>query len=310
MDKTIAIEVPVLVIGFNRPDILRQSIVKLRESRPLHMYFACDGARENKPGEEKLVAEVRSIMENEIDWPCEKQYKYNSCNKGAEITVSEAISWVLTDNEYVIILEDDILAPYSFLRFTQEMLYLYQENKQVYQITSCNYTPMPFPNNEDYTFSFSGHISGWATWKRAWNHFDLMVNDFDKTISTIDAQEGFSDSEKKRFRNFCLRLKKNGCGNSSWDTIWAYTKKRDGGLSIIPRVHLSSNVGVIGLHSRGVNRVNFLEYDEEFIATNHPKEIKRNMTYDNYHYEHWLKKPPYLIRQCLRVINYIKRHIS
>ena len=307
MEKTIEIEVPVLVIGFNRPDVLRQSIAKLRESKPLHMYFACDGARDNKPEEETLVAEVRSIMEREIDWPCEKYYRFNDDNQGAEKTVSGAISWVLSKNDYVVVLEDDILSPYSFLKFTQEMLYRYRDNERVYQITSCNYTPISFPNNEDYTFSFMGHISGWATWKRAWNHFNLNTDDFIETANRIDVREDLSDEEKRRFNGTCYRLAKLGKGNSSWDTIWAYTKMRDGGLTIIPRVHLSSNVGAIGLHSKGAGRVNFLKYDEEFIATNHPKEIKRNKEYDKYHYEHWLKKPPYLIRQWQRAIRLLKR---
>lgn len=307
MEKKVDIEVPVLVIGFNRPDVLRQSIAKLRESKPLHMYFACDGARENKHGEDALVAEVRSIMEKEIDWPCEKHYRYNDINKGAEVTVSESINWVLSDNDYVIILEDDIIVPLSFLRFAQEMLYRYKDNDKIYQITSCNYTPMSLPHNEDYTFGFSGHISGWATWKRAWNHFNLYVNDFETTTNNLYARTDLLDSEKKEFRNRCVLLKNKGIGKSSWDTIWAYIKKRDGGLTIIPRVHLSSNVGVIGLHSKGATRVNNLQYDEGFVAINHPKEVIRNFEYDQYHYEHWLKKPPYLIYQCLRVLRYIKR---
>ena len=283
MDKTIEIEVPVLVIGFNRPDVLRQSIAKLRESKPLHMYFACDGARDNKPGEEALVAEVRSIMEREIDWPCEKYYRFNDDNQGAEKTVSGAISWVLSKNDYVVVLEDDILAPYSFLKFTQEMLYRYCDNEQVYQIASCNYTPTSFPNDEDYTFSLtSGHISGWATWKRAWNHFNLYTDDFLETANKIDLREDLSSQEKRRFRKTCNRMAKVGKGNLSWDTIWGYTKRRDGGLTIIPRVHLSSNVGAIGLHSKGASRVNFLDYDEDFIATNHPKVIERNKDYESY----------------------------
>ena len=52
MEKKTPIVVPVLVIGFNRPDILRQCIAKLRESKPQNMYFACDGARADKEGED------------------------------------------------------------------------------------------------------------------------------------------------------------------------------------------------------------------------------------------------------------------
>lgn len=308
MEKKVIIEVPILVIGFNRPDVLRQSIAKLRESKPLHMYFACDGARDNKPGEEALVAEVRSIMEKKIDWPCEKHYRYNDRNKGCEVTESEAITWVLSDNEFVIVVEDDVLVPYSFLRFAQEMLYRYKDCEEIYQVTSCNYTPIPFPNNEDYTFSLtSGHISGWATWRRAWNHFNLYVNDFDDVTKKIDSRKDITDAEKKRFLNQCDSLKSKGKGNSTWDVVWNYIKKRDGGLTIIPRVHLSSNVGVIGLHSKVRTKQHFLDYDEDFAATVHPKEVKRNFDYDKYHYEHWLKKKPYLIRQCHRVIRLLKR---
>ncbi len=310
MNKDIAIEVPVLVIGFNRPEILRQTIAKLRESKPLNMYFACDGARKNIVGEDKLVEEVRSIMEKEIDWPCKKSYKYNEYNKGCEITVSEAVSWVLKDNDYVIVLEDDVNVLYSFLLFAQEMLYRYKDSKQIYQITSCNYTPLEFSHNEDYTFSLSsGHIWGWATWKRAWNHFDLYVDDFDKSIENIDQREDLSPTDKIRYKNLCKVLKNKGKGNSTWDIIWSYIKWRDNGLTIIPRVHLSSNIGIIGLHSKVKTKQHFLHYDEEFVVVNHPKEIKRNIEYDDYHYQHWLKQPPYLIRQFRRVVNFIKRNI-
>ena len=102
MEKKTPIVVPVLVIGFNRPDILRQCIAKLRESKPQNMYFACDGARADKEGEDAVIREVRSVMENDIDWPCEKHYRYNERNKGCEVTESEAISWVLSENEYIL----------------------------------------------------------------------------------------------------------------------------------------------------------------------------------------------------------------
>jgi hypothetical protein len=308
MEDKIRIEIPILLIGFNRPDILRLSIAKLRESKPCKMYIACDGARDNILGEDLLVTKVRSIMENEIDWPCEKYYRYNKCNKGCELTVSESISWVLNTNDYVIVNEDDVLLPYSFLRFAQEMLYRYKNNDDIYQVTSCNYTPMSFPNEEDYTFSLtSGHIWGWATWKRAWNHFDLYVDDFNKTMINIDFRKDLSELDKKRFRNLCKRLKYKGKGNSTWDFIWAYTKMRDSGLTIVPRVHLSSNVGVIGLHSKERTKQHFFRYDDNFVALHHPQEIKRNSVYDDYHYEHWLKQPPYFVKQFRRIINFIKR---
>lgn len=308
MDKSTEIIIPVLVIGFNRPDIIRQSISKLRESKPLNMYFACDGVRTSKNGEQNLVDEVRFIMENEIDWICEKHYRYNDENKGCEVTESEAITWVLSENEYIIVVEDDIIAPYSFLKFAQELLIKYRNEENIYMISSDNTTPIKMQNNEDYLFSMYGHIWGWATWKRAWNHFNLYVNDFDETISKVDSRKDLSSQDKIKLINLSKKLKNNGVGNSTWDIVWSYIKWRDGGLSIVPRVHLSSNVGVYGLHTQGFTKSHFNKYDEQFEVKMHPKCINRDLFYDNFHYEKHIKQPPYLVNFFKRVINYIKRN--
>lgn len=315
MDKSTVIEVPVLVIGFNRPEIVRQCIDKLRESKPVNMYFACDGPRENKENENLLVDEVRSIMEKESDWLCNKHYKYNEKNKGCEVTVSEAVTWVLEDNEYVIVIEDDIIAPYSFLKFAQQMLYQYKDQNNVYQVTSNNVTPLDFPNDEDYCFSIYGHIWGWATWRRAWSHFDLYVNDYKQTLATIDSRDDLTKVEKKHFRKTCQRLIKvensdKPIPKNTWDVVWSYIKLRDGGLTIVPKVHLSSNVGVVGLHSKVQTDSHFRSYEEDFEVAKHPQKVERCFEYDDYHYNHYLKKPPYLIRQWRRGVGFLKRKLQ
>src|SRR5690554_2335775 len=115
------ITTPILIISFNRPDIIKQTFEYIRKAKPTKLYVAIDGARREKEGEEKLVGQVKAVVEN-VDWECETHYKYNETNKGAEVTVSSAISWVFETEEYAIILEDDIVAPMSFLNFAQEML--------------------------------------------------------------------------------------------------------------------------------------------------------------------------------------------
>ena len=314
MDKSTKIEVPVLVIGFNRPNVLRTCIAKLAESKPCNLYFACDGPRINSEGEASLVNEVRSVMENEVDWSCTKHYRYNENNKGCEVTESEAISWVLEENEYVIVVEDDIIAPYSFLKFAQEMLYKYKDESNIYQVTSDNTTPMAFPDNEDYCFSRYGHIWGWATWKRAWKHFDLYVTDFEMSKKKIPSRNDLTTQEKKRFKYLCERLireenKKQTIPKHTWDYIWSYVKWRDGGLSIVPRVHLSSNIGIDGLHTKSQGSNHYMAYEEEFEAKTHPKVIKCNRKYDDYHYNKHLKRAPFVIHQWKRGLNYLKRQL-
>jgi len=301
------ITVPVLLIGFNRPDVIKQSLDYVRKAKPQKLYVAIDGPRINKKGEDLLVAEVRKIVKN-IDWECETHYKFSDVNQGAEITVSSAVSWVLENEEYVIVLEDDIIAPLSFLNFAQEMLIKYANNESIYMISSCQPTPINMPNNEDYLFGIYGHIWGWATWKRAWKHFNLNVNDFDNFIRSGEIGNlVHCKAEKKRWLSTINRMRKNGKGNNTWDICWSYIRFKEKGLSIIPRVHLSSNIGVTGLHTKGQTKVHNRPFDKDFVAAIHPNEIKQNIEYDIYHFKNHIDRRPNLMKRAfgkiLRILN-------
>jgi hypothetical protein len=41
----------VLILAFNRPDIAKRTFAEIAKAKPPRLYFACDGARENKDGE-------------------------------------------------------------------------------------------------------------------------------------------------------------------------------------------------------------------------------------------------------------------
>ncbi|MDZ7721972.1 MAG: hypothetical protein U5R06_03870 [candidate division KSB1 bacterium] len=80
------IHAPILIIAFNRPDVTVKTFEYIRQAEPEKLYVAIDGPRPDKPGEDKLVNEVKAILQN-VDWLCETHYKYNETNKGAEVTV-------------------------------------------------------------------------------------------------------------------------------------------------------------------------------------------------------------------------------
>lgn len=238
-----------------------------------------------------MVDDVRHIVV-QVVWECETQYMFNEENKGAEITVSSAVSWVLQKEETVIVLEDDIIAPMAFFRFAQEMLLRYAENEQVYMVSGNQWAPFQMPNDEDYLFGIYGHTGGWATWKRAWKRFDLNVGDFKSVLkrTVIDSLVN-SESEKWFWKHIIRGMQEKGPGKNTWDYCWSYIRFKEKGLSVIPKHNLTSNIGVFGLHSRGVTEHHFRPYKEDFIAKKHPKTICRNLKYDNFHLLEYLMKP-------------------
>lgn len=289
------IQVPILLIGFNRPQYIRKIINRLSEIKPQKLYVSIDGARKNRNEDYELIEEVKSIVKN-INWTCETHYLFHENNVGAEINVSNAISWVLKNEEYVIVNEDDILAPYSFYRFMQDMLIKYKDSQEIAMVSGVNYTSS-YKTDFDYIFTQMGHISGWGTWKRIWDTYNINDEIENKYIDINFLNKNSANKEiAKRRKQTFSRLQKNGIGNNSWDFMFAYYRIKNNLLSIVPKNHLTTNIGIDGLHSNEFDSVvHMRKADENFIAMKHPQNITWDKSYDIYHYNHytnqtWLQK--------------------
>jgi hypothetical protein len=283
-------EIPILLIVFNRPDTTIEVFNCIKKMKPKKLYIALDGPRDYKIGEERLCNEVRLITED-VDWNCQVFYNFNSTNKGAEVTVSNAISWVLGLEKYVVVLEDDIVASESFFNFMELMLNKYINQDVISMVSGCNFTPIKM--EDDYLFGIFGHTWGWGTWRRAWNDFDLNIDIKDEYVSKsflIDIS--FSHAQLKYYERLFKSMKKRGKGKNTWDYCWSFHRIVNNKLSIIPRVNLTTNIGVYGLHAKGKNEHHFRPFDKDFVVVKEPLIIERNLVYDNHHFEKYLKPKP------------------
>jgi len=312
--EKIEITAPILFIGFNRPEITKQTFNYLRNAEVRNLYIAIDGPREDESNDYKLVSRVKNIVKK-VDWECDARHRFNEKNKGAEVTVSSAISWVLEKEEYVIVLEDDIIAPKSFLKFIQDMLRRYQDCERIGTVTGCNFTPISLEKDNDYFFAKYGHHWGWGTWQRAWEGYNLNVDIPDRHVKleflrTITNTEAEAEYFREKFR----KMKERGAGNNPWDYVADYYHRINNRLSIIPRVNLTSNIGTHGLHTNGKSEHHFREFDENFEVKKHPDKIRYNKEYDIYHFNNYIneymncKKPIYK-RAINKAIRVIKRYV-
>ena len=299
------VDIPVLLIGFNRPDLIEQNLNNLRQQNVQNLYITIDGPRPERDDDIRNVGEVRKLVED-IDFCPNVHLKIRERNVGCEINVSEGIAWTLENEDYVIVMEDDVMAHESFFRFMQDMLIRYKDNEKIAMVSGCNYTPMLFPNNEDYCFCQSGHTWGWGTWKRVWKGFSLFEQ-VDENYLTYDFLDSVSvnHATARRRKYIFKRIQRNGIGNSTWDVMFSYFRTTRQLLSIVPRSHLTSNVGLFGLHYQGADKGLMMTIDDDFIAQKHPSEVKWNKEYDLFHYENYIKES--LLRKAIR---YIKKKMK
>src|SRR6266550_5208861 len=169
-----ALEVPVLLIVFNRPDVTAQVLEALAKVRPRRLFVAADGPRSDSATDVELCRQTREVACNP-DWKCEVVSLLQNENLGCGRGESAAMSWFFDHVEEGIILEDDCLPSSSFFDFCAYLLDKYRDHERVGSIGGNFFLPDMVQIGQPYYFSKYLQAWGWATWRRTWQHyrFDL-----------------------------------------------------------------------------------------------------------------------------------------
>jgi len=235
------IDTPILFIVFNRPKQTKKVFESIKSAKPNQLYIAADGARKNNITDIRNCKLVREIIKN-IDWECNVKYLISDENLGCKLAVSGAINWFFKNVEEGIILEDDCLPIDGFYNFCSTLLEKYRNDKEVMHIGGTNFQLNNSDSNQSYYFSRITHIWGWATWRRAWEKYDVNI----KTYDTILLKEMF---EKYAFNKQSFYYWLNAFNNvrknkiNTWDYQWTYAVWKENGLAINPNKNLVSNIG-------------------------------------------------------------------
>jgi hypothetical protein len=240
-EKNVAgFDIPVLFLIFNRPDTTLEVFNAIKKVKPARLYVAADGPRSNKPGEHELCEATRAVVQL-IDWDCELKTLFRESNLGCKEAVSQAISWFFEKEEMGIILEDDCLPIESFFAFCKEVLIKYNTDERIMLIGGQHFLSRHQTPDTSYYFSQYPHIWGWATWRRAWNHYDISMGEL-KPFLEAKLKKCFKNENQRKHLTKHLNLTKSGKLNT-WDYQWLYSILNAGGLAITPSKNMVTNLG-------------------------------------------------------------------
>lgn len=234
-------QVPILLIVFNRPDTTRLVLNAIRKVRPQQIFIAADGPRKNFPNDRKKCEETRDLI-NLIDWACDVKTLFHTDNLGCKRSPVSAINWFFENVDEGIILEDDCLPDKSFFYYCRYLLNEYRDDKRIMTIAGTNLLGEWNSQFQDYHFTYHMQVWGWATWKRAWNYFDVDIK--------LWKIQYIKERVKDMLANYSLYKLKEKIFNEIttkdidvWDYQWLFSNVIQSGLTIIPSVNLISNIG-------------------------------------------------------------------
>lgn len=241
----------ITVFFYRRPEHLRQVMKQVRQVRPARLFGISDGPKPNNPPSLSGVTDSRKVFQEAIDWPCQWEILERETNHGSYLSVSRGLDWVFERVGETIILEDDTVPDLTFFRFASELLQKYRDHPAIGSISGDNYDdPRDWPGQESYRFTRYHHAWGWATWARAWQHFDRE----EKLLPLVEdrkwrKKQGFSRKEWPYWER-CFR-RSYGRKLDTWDYRWTLSLWAKNMFCIVPRVNLVQNIGFdsLGTHT-------------------------------------------------------------
>jgi len=274
---------PILFLVFNRPDTTQEVFDKIREAKPKQLFVAADGPRPQREGEAEVCEEVRQLVLRQIDWDCEVKTLFREENLGCKNAVAGAISWFFSEVEQGIILEDDISPDLSFFTFCAEMLERYKEDERVMMVSGLNVATSWRAENQSYHFSYYGGIWGWASWRRAWDKYDLQMQAWEKPEVREQLAAFFPAGVWKEREKLYQDLYEGKI--NTWDLQWGFSRILQNGLSIIPSKNLIQNIGckVGGTHITSSHPWESLPISPLSPPFLPPPFVMADVAYDNQH---------------------------
>ena len=282
---------PVLLLVFNRPDLGAQVFERVRQVRPDRLFIAADGPRPDRLGEADLCTESRRIVER-VDWPCEVKTLFREQNLGCRKAISAAVTWFLENVESGVILEDDCLPDPTFFRFCEELLVRYSEDERVMAISGNHFQRPSFDPGGSYYFSIYPHCWGWATWRRAWQHYDDNMVDWPSARETGWLNGLMQKPEIADYNKRVFDVAHQGRVDS-WAYRWTYACMRNSGLAVLPCINLVTNIGFDDRSTHTAANMEFLQIRSGVMPfpLRHPVTVTRNFDADLYSAYHVFRVP-------------------
>lgn len=233
---------PILVLGYNRPDYLKNLLEFLKDQKNLRLYISIDGPVLNNPRDEFLVKECQKLAIESKEW-AETKLLFSGSNNGCYLGVTKAVDWFFANEEFGIILEDDLVFDSTAITFLTHGLSQFSKNVEIGAICAFSHlSPHSISNAPISTQMVSFPSSwGWATWRDRWAKLERDFSSYSYPLFISRSIKYGGLSGVRTWLQIRKRLEDEKL--DSWAYRWLLTHSRYGWKVVVPSRSLITNIG-------------------------------------------------------------------
>ena len=297
---------PIALFVYNRSEHARRTLESLFKNDLAHeseLFVFADGPKEKATKEQlKKIRETREVI-REKQWCGKVHIIEKEKNLGLASSIISGVSKIINDFGQAIVLEDDLLLSKNFLRYMNDGLERYGNDKRIGQIAGYMY-PVEIKSKEDACFLPFISSWGWGTWKRVWDDFEKSQSQKELEILKNDSSLRCKFNLEGSYMYFKMLKKQVEKNIDSWAIRFYLSIFMKEQLTLFPRKTLVKNIGMDGSGVHCKVEIEQNEVDSDFFVRNFPDvEIDREAKKIIYKF---LKKQ---MRPHLRAWRFFKQYL-
>lgn len=234
---------PVLLLVYNRLQTTIPVFEAIAASRPSTLLVVADGPKQSDAEDARRCEAVRKLV-CQPRWDCDLRVNCADSNLGFKRRISTGLAWALSQFEEIIVVEDDCVPEETFFPFCTELLDRYRHDERVMMIAGCNFQFGRRRGTASYYASRAVGTWGWATWRRAFRHFDPDMREWPAKRSGTLLDRTWPVPEMAAYWRQKLD-EAHECRVDSWDYQWAFSMWRHDGLQVVSNVNLIHYIGCL-----------------------------------------------------------------
>ncbi len=230
---------PIVIFAYKRPEHIMnmlESLKKCPEHLKSDIFIYCDGPR--SPQDANQVLKTREVIK--IHAPAHAEIIERDQNMGLANSIIYGVTKACNEYGRVIVLEDDLELSSQALDYFNSALEHYKDEERVMHIAGYMF-PIKKDDLPPLFFYREASCWGWATWDRAWKHFEPDAQKLYDTIKYHKKEKTFNIEGSAFYINM-LEQQIKGTINS-WAIRWYASVFLTGGLALHARDAVTINNG-------------------------------------------------------------------
>ncbi|QLL24322.1 hypothetical protein DLE04_00990 [Actinobacteria bacterium IMCC26103] len=245
-------DIPVLLIGFNRPELLKKRVQELIRENVKNLIISVDGCPELREEMQNTLNEIREICINQ----CQVSITLHEDNLGLSKHLTGEISKVLRDYHEVIVLEDDIEISENFLENMKRGRRILDE----IGINGIVSAFSPVKRNKFLRFKNRWRITpyfncwGWLCTREAWENYVLNISEMDLNSDLKNSSTWNELNKWQQFLWLSRFVKIQRTPYHTWDIQFQYMCFKNEMTNLSPIFTLTNNEGfddTRSVHTKG-----------------------------------------------------------